>query len=241
MTPTTFSFAGVGLGVRRALARVPLAGLRRRVVARLVGDVVVAGLPVLLLEEEADRLDDLRSSACATSPGAGSRTRSARPDRPRPRTRSRCTTTRAAPRCHRVEPLDASVVPPSTLPRRRRRRSRPRRARARRRAGPEWPTSHAFLTSTAFLLLNLNDGMPRGSARRRGDLQRAKRRSIRANAAAFNFECAVRVRSAAPRGCQAGYDRRRPKWRNWQTRRTQNPVPFGECGFDSHLRHRRPR
>src|SRR6476619_4505264 len=31
---------------------------------------------------------------------------------------------------------------------------------------------------------------------------------------------------------------RAPKWRNWQTRRTQNPVPFGECGFDSHLRHR---
>src|SRR4051794_38305975 len=30
---------------------------------------------------------------------------------------------------------------------------------------------------------------------------------------------------------------RRPKWRNWQTRRTQNPVPSGECGFDSHLRH----
>ena len=32
--------------------------------------------------------------------------------------------------------------------------------------------------------------------------------------------------------------RAEPKWRNWQTRRTQNPVPFGECGFDSHLRHR---
>ena len=31
--------------------------------------------------------------------------------------------------------------------------------------------------------------------------------------------------------------RSRPKWRNWQTRRTQNPVPSGECGFDSHLRH----
>src|SRR5436305_11347562 len=31
---------------------------------------------------------------------------------------------------------------------------------------------------------------------------------------------------------------RKPKWRNWQTRRTQNPVPLGECGFDSHLRHR---
>jgi phosphofructokinase-like protein len=35
-----------------------------------------------------------------------------------------------------------------------------------------------------------------------------------------------------------GYDGRAwPKWRNWQTRRTQNPVPLGECGFDSHLRH----
>src|SRR5665213_3367376 len=33
------------------------------------------------------------------------------------------------------------------------------------------------------------------------------------------------------------YDVFRPKWRNWQTRRTQNPVPSGECGFDSHLRH----
>src|SRR4029077_8175792 len=35
-----------------------------------------------------------------------------------------------------------------------------------------------------------------------------------------------------------GYDSRRaPKWRNWQTRRTQNPVPSGEWGFDSPLRH----
>ena len=25
------------------------------------------------------------------------------------------------------------------------------------------------------------------------------------------------------------------RWRNWQTRRTQNPVPSGACGFDSHL------
>src|SRR5438045_2638493 len=35
------------------------------------------------------------------------------------------------------------------------------------------------------------------------------------------------------------YDGWAPKWRNWQTRRTQNPVPSGECGFDSHLRHSR--
>src|SRR5512133_4367008 len=30
-----------------------------------------------------------------------------------------------------------------------------------------------------------------------------------------------------------------PKWRNWQTRRTQNPVSLGTCGFDSRLRHSR--
>ncbi len=30
---------------------------------------------------------------------------------------------------------------------------------------------------------------------------------------------------------------RRPKWRNWQTRYVQGVVLFGECGFDSHLRH----
>ncbi len=35
-----------------------------------------------------------------------------------------------------------------------------------------------------------------------------------------------------------GYPRaRRPKWRNWQTRTTQNRVPVRVCGFDSHLRH----
>ena len=28
-----------------------------------------------------------------------------------------------------------------------------------------------------------------------------------------------------------------PKWRNWQTRYVQGVVLFGECGFDSHLRH----
>ena len=27
-----------------------------------------------------------------------------------------------------------------------------------------------------------------------------------------------------------------PKWRNWQTRRSQNPVLERECGFESHLR-----
>src|SRR5262245_20395922 len=28
-----------------------------------------------------------------------------------------------------------------------------------------------------------------------------------------------------------------PKWRNWQTRRTQNPLPARACGFEPHLRH----
>jgi hypothetical protein len=27
-----------------------------------------------------------------------------------------------------------------------------------------------------------------------------------------------------------------PKWRNWHTRRIQNPFPARGCGFDSHLR-----
>src|SRR5215472_7302602 len=31
-----------------------------------------------------------------------------------------------------------------------------------------------------------------------------------------------------------------PKWRNWQTRTTQNRVPVRVCGFDSHLRHQSP-
>ena len=31
-----------------------------------------------------------------------------------------------------------------------------------------------------------------------------------------------------------------PKWRNWQTRRTQNPVRETSCGFESHLRHLEP-
>lgn len=28
-----------------------------------------------------------------------------------------------------------------------------------------------------------------------------------------------------------------PKWWNWQTRRTQNPVVAIPCGFKSHFRH----
>src|ERR1700732_1793366 len=28
-----------------------------------------------------------------------------------------------------------------------------------------------------------------------------------------------------------------PEWRNWQTRRTQNPVAARPCGFDSLLEH----
>ena len=30
----------------------------------------------------------------------------------------------------------------------------------------------------------------------------------------------------------------RPKWRNWQTRRTQNPLSLRACGFESHLRYK---
>ena len=41
--------------------------------------------------------------------------------------------------------------------------------------------------------------------------------------------------NAASKGAE--FPQHVPEWWNWQTRRTQNPVPFGECGFDSHLRH----
>ena len=46
--------------------------------------------------------------------------------------------------------------------------------------------------------------------------------------------------SSTLRALFQGYDRWcSPEWRNWQTRGTQNPVSFGTCGFDPHLRHRR--
>jgi hypothetical protein len=32
-----------------------------------------------------------------------------------------------------------------------------------------------------------------------------------------------------------------PKWRNWQTRRTQNPFPAMECRFNPDLRHQQKR
>ncbi len=32
-------------------------------------------------------------------------------------------------------------------------------------------------------------------------------------------------------------DHGKPKWRNWQTRRTQNPLSERTCGFEPHLRH----
>src|SRR5947208_9020362 len=44
-------------------------------------------------------------------------------------------------------------------------------------------------------------------------------------------------RIARRNGVSGATVRAGPKWRNWQTRRTQNPVPFGEWGFDSPLRH----
>jgi hypothetical protein len=31
-----------------------------------------------------------------------------------------------------------------------------------------------------------------------------------------------------------------PEWRNWQTRRTQNPVAARPCGFDPLLRDHKP-
>ena len=50
MMPITLSFAAYAFAFWLALARVPLAGLRGRVVTRLEADLVVAGLEVRLLQ-----------------------------------------------------------------------------------------------------------------------------------------------------------------------------------------------
>ena len=56
---------------------------------------------------------------------------------------------------------------------------------------------------------------------------------------------AGRVGRRAPRDgagiiCYHAKDRREiPEWRNWQTRRTQNPVAARPCGFDPLLRDQR--
>ena len=66
---------------------------------------------------------------------------------------------------------------------------------------------------------------PTGSAHACAGLGAGEAGSIQTSRPTFNF-------------VTSDYTRPRPKWRNWQTRRTQNPVPSGEWGFDSPLRHR---
>ena len=46
-----------------------------------------------------------------------------------------------------------------------------------------------------------------------------------------------RVGLRSPSRCRIIRGLPKPKWRNWQTRWIQNPVPSGECGFESHLRY----
>ena len=121
----------VGVAVRRALARVPLAGLGGRVVAGLVADRLVAGLEVVLLQLELDRLDHL----LGLRPAGALERQVRRDDQSRlagcPRSRSRSTRRSAArsrsrPRLRRPRLAGAR----GTHCCRRRRRSRPRRAPA---------------------------------------------------------------------------------------------------------------
>ena len=58
-TPITDLFDGVEVRVRRALRRVPAAGLRGRVVTGLIADLVRAGLPSLLRKRPDHRARDL--------------------------------------------------------------------------------------------------------------------------------------------------------------------------------------
>jgi hypothetical protein len=76
-----------------------------------------------------------------------------------------------------------------------------------------------------------------------GRLKRVARVGAEASAAKVQGDFTASSRKVLRRRHDGGNTRTRgtiphgPKWRNWQTRRTQNPVPSGECGFDSHLRH----
>src|SRR3954454_9199597 len=92
-------------------------------------------------------------------------------------------------------------------------------------------TANSPITPTA-LKLRVTLPPPSPRLRRRCSINRG---SIRSGAAGRNSEEAPE--RGARRFSFVRTMRVAPKWRNWQTRRTQNPVPFGECGFDSHLRH----
>src|SRR5713226_4529475 len=47
------------------------------------------------------------------------------------------------------------------------------------------------------------------------------------------------ARGLRPRQGYVMLNKNAPEWRNWQTRRTQNPVAARPCGFNSLLRHQR--
>ena len=271
MTATTFSLRGVRLRVRRALAGVPLARLRGRVVARLVGDVVVAGLVVRLLEEVANRLHDLDRLRARRSlereVGREQHVGIAFAfvlDR-RARGRRQRLDARAAPTGSLSRRASASLVvvaatpcreqcehgdrqgqnaPPTTLSGNHQLSPPPSYGLARRRSARdcaalvagEWRSIQAMgdgFQLCAVALRSLNRmGEPTGSpARPSSPPSRAPAApGLPAGQAGLRPRIGVQRRREVP-------SRSKPKWRNWQTRRTQNPVPLGECGFDSHLRH----
>ena len=271
MTATTFSLRGVGLRVRRALARVPLACLRRRVVTRLVGDVVVARLVVRLLEEVANRLHDLNRLRARRSlereVGREQHVGIAFAfvlDR-RARARRQRLDARAAPTGSLSRRASASLVvvaatpcreqcehgdrqgqnaPPTTLSGNHQLSPPPsygpspttfctrlRSPRCGRMA--KYPGNGREFQLCAAALRSLNrmgqPTVPRTPLPRRPP-EHLRRLASRPAKPASGPGSGVQRRREVP-------SRSKPKWRNWQTRRTQNPVPLGECGFDSHLRH----
>ena len=202
--------AGICVRVLGALARLPLAGLRSRVVARLVGDVVVAGLPALLVEQEPDRADDLDRLRPGRALGGKSEAI---------RTSGSPSPLYSMPVQEDDGSASISPPPPPSSP------SSSSSAAAGRQVGQRRHEQSEESKQSALLQCS-------SSVAKRGWKGAAKGRvsNPARTGASETITAQPAVNRAAYHGCG-------PKWRNWQTRRTQNPVPFGACGFDSHLRH----
>ena len=86
---------------------------------------------------------------------------------------------------------------------------------------------------------------PRGALRPHGRTSRRRGRGRLAGGgdAGSSRRCpqsGTKSRARSSDRCGATIAPPSPEWRNWQTRGTQNPVSFGTCGFDPHLRHSEP-
>src|SRR5262245_27569921 len=137
------------------------------------------------------------------------------------------------PVCTRFEPWSGrsetifTVLPPSSPPQPARTMENATARAARSAVNPRFLTTPPCDALTSDLARAQG---PRRDGEVSGDLRQESTRVVQ-------FVATSGDRAEAPRQCGDTIRQNRPKWRNWQTRRTQNPVSFGTCGFDPHLRH----